>query len=67
MTCVSRKGMTAPGLKVTMLQCMSCRRSAESTKRVVDQTPLVSGMGVGSVVASDARMNSGAAMFGAGS
>ena len=46
MTCVSSNGMTPPGSNVTILTCMSWRRSAGSTKRVVAQRPCVSGIGL---------------------
>ena len=39
----------APGSKLTMLTCMSCRRSVGSTNRVVDHLPSVPGMEIGSM------------------
>ncbi|MNW02123.1 hypothetical protein D3C71_1978630 [compost metagenome] len=60
MTWVSAKGMIAPGSKVTMVMCMSCRRSLGSTKRVVAHLPSVPGMAEGVISASLVKKASGA-------
>ena len=49
MTCVSSNGIKPPGSNVTMLTCMSWRKSLGSTKRVVAQRPSVPGMATGSM------------------
>lgn len=62
MTCVSGKGMTPPGWKVTIVTCMSWRRSAMSTNRVVAHRPSGSGIGVGSTSRSLVTNDSGRSM-----
>jgi len=59
--------MTAPGSNVTMLTCMSCAMSSESTNRVVAQRPSVPGMATGSTSASLVTKAFGAAIWSTGS
>ena len=59
--------MMPPGSKFTMVTCMSWRMSAGSTKRVVDHTPLQSGMTEGATSCSLMTKASGKGMPGTAS